>query len=33
MIIIYITTTYLTYNPLINNFFLDPISNSYGLNK
>ena len=33
IIIIYIILIYLTYNPLINNFFLDPTNNSYGLNK
>ena len=33
IIIIYIITTYLTYNPIICNFFLDPTNNSYGLNK
>lgn len=33
IIITYVIFTYLTYNPLINNFFLDPTNNSYGLNK
>lgn len=33
IIVFYITTTYLTYNPIISEFFLDPKSNSYGLNK
>lgn len=32
-IITYVVFAYLTYNPLINNFFLDPTNNSYGLNK
>lgn len=33
IVIVYIIFIYLTYNPLINNFFLDPTNNSYGLNK
>lgn len=33
IIVIYIITTYLTYNPIICKFFLDPTNNSYGLNK
>lgn len=33
IIIFYIITTYLTYKPPINDFFLDPTNNSYGLNK
>ena len=33
IIIIYILFGYFTFNPLINNFFLDPTNNSYGLNK
>lgn len=33
IILIYIITTYLTYNPIICDFFLDPTNNSYGLNK
>lgn len=31
--LIYAFTTYLTYNPPICKFFLDPTNNSYGLNK
>ncbi|MDD6879236.1 MAG: DUF6512 family protein [bacterium] len=31
--IIYVITTYLTYKPPINDFFLDPTNNSYGINK
>ena len=31
--LIYALTTYLTYNPPICRFFLDPTNNSYGLNK
>lgn len=33
IIIIYVILTYLSYNPIICNFFLDPTSNRYGLNK
>ncbi len=33
IILMYITTTYFTYNPLKNSFFIDPTNNSYGLNK
>jgi len=33
IILIYISTTYLTYNPPKTELFLDPINNSYGLNK
>lgn len=33
IIIIYILFSYLTFRPPINNFFLDSINNSYGLNK
>jgi len=33
IIIFYIIIIYLTYKPPINDFFLDPTNNSYGLNK
>lgn len=33
IIVIYAITTYLTYNPIICDFFLDSSNNSYGLNK
>ena len=33
VLVIYIVFTYLSYKPPINDFFLDPSNNSYGLNK